>query len=197
MPILFLLKPCLALCPRRLHLIARMCLNKMTPKTPIKKDDELTSITNALAAKWNLRFPHRGPLWSPSQIKCPNSSGEQVLSRLRFLLFQNKEALQYALIHFEGQASETRPGIHCSQWIHKPQAEMDVIPRRSPPSNPLDHNSFLKRVEIEEATASKLMENLLQILDRVTACVRQKTDFRCLADISSPSPHLLLPELPP
>ena len=55
----------------------------------------------------------------------------------------------------------------------------------------------LKRVEIEEATASKLMENLLQIFDRVTACVRQKTDFRCLADISSPSLHLLLPELSP
>lgn len=174
-----------------------MCLNKMTPKTPTKKDDELTLITNTLSAKWGLRFPLRGPLWSPSQIVHPNSSGEQVLSRLKFLSFKDKEALQYALNHFEGQAGETRSGIQCSQWVHKPQAEMDVIPRRSPHSKPLDRNSFLKRMEIDEATASKLMDDLLKILDRVTACVRQKTDFRCLADISSRSLHLLLPEPSP
>lgn len=166
------------------------------PKTPTKQDDELTLITNALSAKWNLKFPLRGPLWSPSRIKHPESSGEQVLSRLRFLSFKNKEALQYALTHFEGQAGETRSGV-CSQWIHKPQAEMDVIPSRSRPSNPVDQNSFLKRIEIDEATASKLMETLLQNLDRVAACVKQKTDFRCLADISSRSLHLLLPEVFP
>lgn len=166
----------------------------MTPRTPIRNDDALTSITDALSAKWNLRFPLRGPLWSPSQVKSPYSSGEQVLSRLRFLSFKNKDALQYALIYFEGQAGETRSGI---QWVHKPQAEMDVIPRRSSPPNPLDNNTFLKRVEIDEATASKLMENLLQILDRVTACVRQNKDFRCLGDIISPSLSLLLPELSP
>ena len=169
----------------------------MTPKTPNKNDDELTLILNALSAKWNLRFPPRGLHWSPSRINDPNSSGEKVLSRLNFLFFKNKEALQYALLHFEGHASETRSGIHSSQWIHKPQAEMDVIPCRAPPSNSLDHNSFLKRIEIDEATASKLMGILLQILDRVTACVRQNVDFKFLADISSPSLHLYLPELFP
>lgn len=174
-----------------------MCLNKMATQTPTKKNDELTLITNELSAKWNLRFPHRGPLWSPSQIKDPNSSGEQVLSRLNFLSFKNKEALQYALLHFETHAGETRSWIHSSQWIHKPQQELDVIPRRYPPFNPLDRNSFLKRNEIDEVTASKLMDDLLQILDRVTACVRQKTDFRCLADISSRFPHLFLTDLPP
>lgn len=172
-----------------------MCLDKMATQTPTKKDDELTLITNDLSAKWNLRFPPRGPLWSPSQIKNPNSSGEQVLSRLNYLSFKNKEALQYALLHFETHACEIRSGIHCSQWTHKPQAELDVIPRRFHPSNPLDHNSFLRRNEIDEVTASKLMDNLLQILDRVTACVRQKTDFRRLADISGRSLHLLLTDL--
>lgn len=174
-----------------------MCLNKMAIKTPTKKNNELTSITNELSAKWNLRFPHRGPLWSPSQIENPNSSGEQVLSRLNFLSFKNKEALQYALLHFETQAGEILSGIHCSQWIHKPRAELDVIPRRYPPSKQLDHKSFLKRNDIDEVTASKLMDNLLQILDRVAACVRQKTDFRCLADISSRFPHLFLTHLSP
>lgn len=172
-----------------------MCLNKMAVKTPTKKNDELTSITNELSAKWNLRFPHRGPLWSPSQIKNPNSSGEQVLSRLKFLSFKNQEALQYALLHFKTHAGEILSGIHCEQWMHKPQAEWDVIPRRYPPSKQLDDKSFLKRNDIDEVTASRLMDNLLQILDRVTACVRQKTDFRCLADISSRFLHLFLAHL--
>lgn len=172
-----------------------MCLNKMANKTPTKKNDDLTLITNALSAKWNLRFPPRGPLWSPSKIKNPNSSGEQVLSRLNFLSFKDKDALQYALLHFEAHANETRSGNHCSQWVYKPQAELDVIPRRFPPSNPVDRNSFLKHIDIDEAAASKLMDNLLQILDRVTACVRQKTDFGCLADISSRSLLLLLTDL--
>lgn len=156
----------------------------MATQTPTKKNDELTLITDALSAKWNLQFPSRDSFWSPSQIKNPNSSEEQVLSRLNFLSFKNKEALQYALLHFEARAGETRSGIH------KPQAELDVIPRRYPPSNSLGRNSFLKRIEIDEVTTSKLMNNLLQILDQVTACVRQKIDFRCLAD-SSRSLHLL------
>lgn len=169
----------------------------MAIKTPTKKNNELTSITNELSAKWNLRFPHRGPLWSPSKIENPNSSEEQVLSRLNFLSFTNKEALQYALLHFETQAGEYLSRIHYSQWIHKPRAELDVIPRRYPPSKQLDHKSFLKRKDIDEVTASKLMDSLLQILDRVAACVRQKKDFRCLADISSRFPHLFLTHLSP
>lgn len=40
-------------------------------------------------------------------------------------------------------------------------------------------------METDEATASKLMEILFQILDRLTECVRQKTEFCCLADVSS------------
>ena len=69
---------------------------------------------------------------------------------------------------------------------------MDVMPCRS-----RNRILFLKGVEVDEAIASKLMDNLLQILDWVTAYVRQKTDFRCLADISSRSLHLILPKLSP
>lgn len=72
--------------------------------------------------------------------------------------------------------------------MHKPRAEMGVILHRSPPSNPLGQISFSKRMETDKATASKLMEILLQILDRITKCMRQKTDFWCLAKISSCSP---------
>lgn len=169
----------------------------MATLTPIKKNDELTLLTNKLSSKWNLQFPHRGPLWSPSQVKHPNSTEEKVLSRLNFLSFKDREALQYAILQFETHAGETCSGIHFSEWIHKPQAEVDVIPRRYPPSKPLDRKSFLKRNEIDEVTASKLMDSLLQILDRVTECVRHKTDFRCLADISSRFPHLFLTNLSP
>lgn len=61
-----------------------------------------------------------------------------------------------------------RSGIHNSHLTHKPQAVLDVIPRRASHSNPLDHNLFSKHVETDEATAAKLMDNLLQILDRIT-----------------------------
>lgn len=45
---------------------------------------------------------------------------------------------------------------------------MDVIPRREPPSNRLDHNSFLKRRDTCEADG-----HFTTILDQVTECVRQ------------------------
>lgn len=77
--------------------------------------------------------------------------------------FRTNRRFQYVLLYFEGHADESHSGIHNSHLAHKPQAEMDVIPRRAPASNPLDHNLFSKRIGTDEATAAKLID-----LDRVT-----------------------------
>lgn len=160
----------------------------MTLMTPNKRDDELTWITNALSAKWKLRFLTKLSLWTPqiipirlenkfsrgwtsfpiqmisfedSQIKNSDTSEVKFSRDTYFRSFRNKDALQYAFLHFEGHAGKTRAGILCSEWKHK-----SWIGSRN------------ARVRTDNATASKLIENLLKILNRVTECVSLKADFR-------------------
>ncbi len=157
-----------------------MKIEKISPRTPVKVPDELFKITTSLAVKWNIRFPSRDTNWSPSRVKDPNAPGEQALSRMKFLNFTRKEALDYAVENFERHAK-----VHCSQWIHKPDADRDLLPRRAYPE--ASHRTpFLKQQpDIKDATAAELMTILLRILDRVADCVKNNEDYRCLSPLES------------
>ena len=81
--------------------------------------------TSSLAAK--LPFPSKWPLWRRPDENS-NDSGEQIFPRLNFLSFNNKEALRYAFLNFEGPAGETRSGILCSRASGRATRHYLVVP---------------------------------------------------------------------
>ena len=155
----------------------RLCLPMLQPpKTPSKaKLDEITKITNDLAAKWGLQFPVRDASWSPSKVLDPNLAEEQVLNRVRFLYFRDRSALDYAIDCFEKNA----PAVF-TQWKFKPHGEDGVLPRRISTRSSTAANSFLHRSEVppDAAAAAELMKSLLHFVNRVAEDVKANVDYR-------------------
>lgn len=131
----------------------------MIPRTPTKADDEITTITTYLAAKWGLKFPARDATYSPSKVKDPSRAEEQVMNLLRFLVFKDRTGLSDAIELFEKNA----PMI-LSEWQFKPRADLDVLPRRPLADSSLQRDGFLRRSEVTDATAGELMKSLLHFL---------------------------------
>ncbi|MCJ1262320.1 hypothetical protein MMC22_002190 [Lobaria immixta] len=132
----------------------------MIPSTPSKGNDEINSITTSLAARWSLQFPVRDATYSPSKVKDPTRTEEQVMIRLRYLVFKDHQGLTDALDRFEKHAETI-----FSRWKYKPRADQDVLPRRSHAESSLQRDTFLRRSEVTEATAGDLMKSLLHNLE--------------------------------
>ncbi|KAI9878540.1 MAG: hypothetical protein M1830_000594 [Pleopsidium flavum] len=130
------------------------------PSTPTKSHDNLNSIVRSLSAKWSLRLPIRETPWSPSRIENPHNPKEKVLTRLRYLYFQNPKALNGVIAGFEEWA---RPVI--SDWKWKPRQEHGTIPTSAAGAKGLPGNSFLKSAEIPESAVNDLLTYLLELLD--------------------------------
>lgn len=87
-------------------------------------DEKLKLIIATLYVKGNLPSPHRGPLGVHPGSETPIASS---LAMKHPFFFQNKDTLNCAIQQFE-------------QWTSKPQAEIDVKPRRTPPSRLLSRD---------------------------------------------------------
>lgn len=141
------------------------------PTTPKRRaTQELTNIVNSLSVKWGLQFPTRDESWSPIKIQGRRSIGDDVVDRIKYLHFRKPEALSYALMHFEEQATSK-----CSKWVSKPHAEQDVIPRRTRSSS---SNDFIGQSKIDKHTAAELMEILLDLVDQISEVAKRKGDYR-------------------
>lgn len=143
-------------------------LGSMIPRTPTKANDEITKITNSLAARWHLQFPARDATYSPSKVKDPSRPEEQVMNCLRFLVFKDPKGLADALERFEKHAETV-----FSLWKFKSRADQDVIPRRLPAESSLQRDTLLRRSEITETTADELMKSLLHNLILAAEHVKQ------------------------
>lgn len=120
----------------------------------------MESIKKGLEVRWNLKFPERDKNWSPSKVVEPKL-GDQVLSRLKYLNYQDKDGLQKAVQDFEKKAIEKTMR---SQWVQKPLADPDVLLRRQPSRRLQNTSTALSHSSITAAMAAELMESLLQIL---------------------------------
>ncbi|KAL8781213.1 MAG: hypothetical protein Q9213_006106 [Squamulea squamosa] len=134
--------------------------------TPTGADDEIRRITLDLSAKWSLRFPQPG-LRSPAKRNNENPE-EQVLSRLRYLYFRNRNALNQAIDCFERIAPELLAG-----WIVKNHAEPDVLPSRTRSGAARQDNYLFKRPALNDKQASDLMQALLRYLIEAVENVRK------------------------
>lgn len=143
------------------------------PTTPKKKAaDGVTKIINSLSAKWGLQFPIRDESWSPIKIQGQRSIADDVFDRINYLYFRYPRELNYALAHFEEQATSK-----CSKWVSKPQAEQDVIPRRMSTRNS-SRNDFIGQSTSDKQTTAELMELLLSLIDQIVEVIRRKGDYR-------------------
>lgn len=137
----------------------------MLPRTPSKADDKIKSITDSLAANWNLQFPAWDATYSPSTVRDPSRVEEQVMSRLRFLIFKDPDGLAVACERFEKHAETIQAETVQSQWKHKPRADSDLLPRRLHAEISFQRDPLLRRPQVSEATAGQLMKTLLHCLD--------------------------------
>lgn len=116
------------------------------PRTPNKAHDYLNGIIKSLSAKWSLNLPIRETPWSPSRIENPDDAGEKILSRMRFLYFKDRKALDGVIYSFEDWA---RPVI--SDWKWKPRQEPGTIPTAPKGVNASHRNSFIKTTDIPQS----------------------------------------------
>ena len=129
------------------------------PTTPTKRGDRINEIAEGLGAKWGLRLPIKNAPYSPSKVPNPDSEGEQILRRIRYLFWKDSDGLQRALARFDQHAQHI-----FSEWRFKPNAETDVLPSRGLSRNILQGDSFLKRKEISEPMVVSLSSALLRFL---------------------------------
>lgn len=148
-------------------------------ETPKKADDEILHITQALSAKWGLRFPKPGPR-SPSTRKTEQPE-EKVLSRLQFLYFHdhktNQAATSYGIDRFEELAPKLLAG-----WVPKFQADADVLPTRTRSGASKQEAYILKKPTLSDEQASDLMQALLRHLTDVFESIRKGAIFPKDAD---------------
>lgn len=143
------------------------------PHTPTKADDGIPLIVRSLSAKWGLQIPPRDAQWSPARDSRPELVEDQVHGRIRYLYYQNRDALQYAIDRFEKHAI-----LAFSQWQFKPRGDLNVLPIRSEHASALRRDSFLKRSEITEDIAAELTQSLLRILTEVRTRVMANVDYK-------------------
>ena len=143
------------------------------PCTPKKADEGISVIVRDLSAKWSLQIPPRSELYSPARDSRPERVEDQVYSRIRYLYYRNRDALNYAIDKFEKYA----PMVF-SQWQFKPHGDLDVLPIRSTHDSALRRDSFLRRSEITEDAAAELTRSLLRFLDDVAARVKSNVDYK-------------------
>ena len=145
----------------------------LLPQTPKKADEGISLIARSLSARWGLHIPPRNELYSPSRDSRPERVEDQVHARIRFLYYQNKDALQYALDQFDKYAI-----VAFSQWQFKPHADLSVLPSRSAQDSALQRDAFLKRPEISEDAAAGLTQSLLRFLSNVADRVKLNIDYK-------------------
>ncbi|KAL9609212.1 MAG: hypothetical protein Q9167_006010, partial [Letrouitia subvulpina] len=135
-----------------------------TPGTPTKADNAIRVITDTITAKWGLQFPPIDTPRSPLQ-KDRGRPEEKVLSLLQYLYFHDKKnadgATDWAISNFEQYALQAH-----SQWVTKPNADVDVLPRRALRSESASYrNSLPKKVPLSSEMMDDLMQCLLRFLD--------------------------------
>ncbi|KAL9034753.1 MAG: hypothetical protein Q9214_006900, partial [Letrouitia sp. 1 TL-2023] len=136
-----------------------------TPGTPTKTDYAIRDITNSITVKWGLQFPPIDIPRSPLE-KDRGRPEEKVLSRLQYLYFHDKKnangAIDWAIGNFEQYALQAH-----SQWVTKPNADIDVLPRRGLRSeSTLYRNSLSKKAPVSAEMMDDLMQGLLHFLDK-------------------------------
>lgn len=140
------------------------------PETPTKGDDGIQRILADLTAKWGLRFPPQ-VLQSPAK-RDPDRPEEQVLSRIRYLFYHDKNNKQAATADaikgFEDFAAELLTG-----WVAKPQADRDLLPTRTRTGTACHHEFLFKKPSLSEEHASDLMQTLLRYLDEAAEGIRK------------------------
>ena len=142
------------------------------PKTPSKSDDKIQRHVDSLAAVWGLELPTRGKEFSPDKLD-PNCIGEQILNRMRFLVFR-QPALDSAIEEFEKEAKAADV-----KWIRKPHAENDVLPSRVSAESRLNRD-FLKRKDLDVFVRVQLMDSLLHCLDQKKDFVMRDPSYKSL-----------------
>ena len=153
-----------------------------SPQTPKKVDDGITALVRTLSAKWGLNLPLRDAKWSPARDSDLRRAEDQVFSRIRFLFYNHKDPLQYAIDQFEKHAISI-----FSHWKFKPRADIDVLPTRSTPDSTVNRDAFLRQTEITEDAAAELTLSLLRFLREVTDRVQSKVDYRDPDGVQDPS----------
>ncbi|KAL8973519.1 MAG: hypothetical protein Q9197_002229 [Variospora fuerteventurae] len=142
----------------------------VAPETPTKGDDGIQRILADLTAKWDLRFPPQ-VLQSPAK-RNRDRPEEQVLSRIRYLFYHDKNHKQAATADaikgFEDFAAELLTG-----WVAKPQADRDVLPTRTRTGTACHHEFLFKKPSLSEEHASDLMQTLLRYLDEAAEGIRK------------------------
>ena len=98
------------------------------PGTPVKTVDPVKAIAKSLTDKYGLIFPIKEEYRSPSAINW-NQPEERVLPLIKYLYYHDRRlsrgALTWALQRFDERFFKFK-----SEWVNKPKAEQDVIPKR-------------------------------------------------------------------
>ena len=95
------------------------------PQSPGREGEAVDNLARDITARYGINLPIRGTTWSPSKTRSLRGPGDEILNRLQYLFYADKERLQRILDDFDKKAEEIR-----TEWKCKPRAESNVIPRQ-------------------------------------------------------------------
>jgi hypothetical protein len=129
------------------------------PETPTKKGQEINQLICKLNLKWGLRLLIKVDKESPSEVVAPESRAEKIYRKVQYLFFQRKEALNWACQRFEEHAAQQR-----SEWVSKPLAATDTLPRRPSGDSLLRKGIGLQGQRLPKSKVEALEGTLLRFL---------------------------------
>ena len=148
-----------------------------TPQSPNRRVDAVDNLVRDINGRYDISLPIRGVTWSPSKTRGSRGPGDEIVNRLRFLFYADKERLQKLLDTFDMKAKEI-----CIEWEHKPSAEPDALlcqetSRSSLRSQWPGSSAAPNRIIADQVTAT-----LAHLLDESTIHVKASKESRLPAN---------------